>query len=255
MTVALYGETFAIDARFHNSIGGLEEVITVRLYVEPDQVGAQESVHEFSLPRANAECLLVGPRNVPENCHPSIASSLFDKPGQQREMVVLHQNHRVNRAFHLFDDSVSELVVDSLVMLPIIGPEDRPGVRDVAERPKPLIGKPVVVALLFIFGEPYPPQRVLRILWRYAQTIMVVNRFHVGITAAVSDPCSVAGAEHRFECGYQSTGRNANFQEFATPGVHIGLTIGDHEKSPVSQTGANMNGEPVGRPLGLSLLA
>src|SRR4029077_17936530 len=49
--------------------------------------------------------------------------------------------------------------------------------------------------------------------------------------------------------------RNANFQEFATPGMHIGLTIGDDEKSPVSQTGANMNGEPVGRPLGLSLLA
>src|SRR5216683_1056490 len=135
---------------------------------------------------------------MPENCHPSIASSLFDKPGQQREMVVLHQNDRVKRTFHLFDDSVSELVVDSLVVFPIIGPEDRPG---------------------------------------------------------VSDPGSIAGAEHRFECRYQSAGRNANLQEFATAGVHIGLTIGDHEKSPVSQAGANMNGEPVSRPLGLSLLA
>src|SRR5260370_7625906 len=172
MTVALYGETFAIDARFHNSIGGLEEVITVRLYVEPDQVGAQESVHEFSLPRANAECLLVGPRNVPENCHPSIASSLFDKPGQQREMVVLHQNDRVKRAFHLFDDSVSELVVDSLVVFPIISPEDRPGVRDVAERPKPLIAKPVVVAFLFPFVEPSPPPHLFRTLSRPAHTII-----------------------------------------------------------------------------------
>ena len=45
MTVALYGETFSIDARFHNSIGGLEEVIAVRLYMETDQVGAQESIH------------------------------------------------------------------------------------------------------------------------------------------------------------------------------------------------------------------
>src|SRR5260370_3955242 len=237
MSVTLYGETFAIDARFHNPIGCLEEVITVRLYVEPDQVGAQESIREFSVPRANAECLLVGPRNVPENCHPSIASSLFDKPGQQREMVVLHQNHRVNRAFHLFEHSVSELVVDSLVMLPIIGSEDRPGVRDVAERPKPLIGKPVVVAFLFLFGEPYPSQRVLRILWRYAQTIMLVNRFHVGITAAVSDPGSIAGAEHRFECRYQSAGRNANLQEFATAAVHGGPPLGDHQNTPLSQTG------------------
>src|SRR5260370_14399863 len=153
MSVTVYGETFAMDARFHNPIGCLEEVIAVRLYVETDQVGAQESIHEFSLPRANAECLLVGPRNVPENCHPSIASSLFDKPGQQREMVVLHQNDRVNRAFHLFYASVTELVVVSLVMLPIIGPEDRPGVRDVAERPKPLICKPVLVAFLFLFSE------------------------------------------------------------------------------------------------------
>src|SRR5260370_1312148 len=241
MTVALYGETFAIDARFHNSIGGLEEVITVRLYVEPDQVGAQESVHEFSLPRANAECLLVGPRNVPENCHPSIASSLFDKPGQQREMVVLHQNDRVKRTFHLFDDSVSELVVDSLVVFPIIGPEEGGGGRDVAERQKPLMGKRVVFPFLFLLGDPSPPQRVLRILWRHAQTIMLVNRFHVGITAAVSDPGSIAGAEHRFECRYQSAGRNANLQEFATAGVHIGLTIGDHEKSPVSQAGANID--------------
>jgi hypothetical protein len=45
MTVALYGESFAIDARFHNSIGCLEEVIAVRLYMETDQVGAQESIH------------------------------------------------------------------------------------------------------------------------------------------------------------------------------------------------------------------
>src|ERR1700730_5273610 len=152
--------------------------------METDQVGAQESIHELSLPRANTECLLVGPGNMPENCHPSIASSLFDKPGQQREMVVLHQNDRICRAFHLFKQSVGELVVDSLVMLPIIGTEDRPGVRDVAERPKTLIGKPVVVAFLFLFGEPYAPQRVLRILWRYAQTVVVINRFHVGITAA-----------------------------------------------------------------------
>src|ERR1700730_6717180 len=192
---------------------------------------------------------------MPENCHPSIVSFLFDKPGQQREMVVLHQNDRVGRAFHLFEQSVSELMVDSLVMLPIIGTEDRPGVRDMAERPKTLIGKPVVVTFLLLFGEPYAPQRVSRILWRYAQTIVVVNRFHVGIPAAVCDPCSVAGAEHRFERRYQSTGQNANFQELATPGVHIGLTIGDDEKSPVAQTGANMNGQPVGRPLGLSLLA
>src|SRR5260370_40612808 len=236
MTGAFAGETFAIDARFHNPIGCLEEVIAVRLYVETNQVGAQESVHEFSLPRANAECLLVGPRNVPENCHPSIASSLFDKPGQQREMVVLHQNDRVKRTFHLFDDSVSELVVDSLVVFPIIGPEDRPGVRDVAERPKPLIGKPVVVAFLFLFGEPYPPQRVLRILWRHAQTIMLVNRFHVGITAALSDPGSIAGAEHRFQCRYQSAGRNANLQEFATAGWAIGLPTGEHENSPAPPT-------------------
>src|ERR1700730_18439711 len=236
MTVALYGEALAIDARFHNSIGCLEEVIAVRLYMETDQVGAQESIHQFSLPRTNAECLLVGPRNMPENCHPSIASSLFEKPGQQREMVVLHQNHRVYRAFHLFEQSVSELVVDSLVMLPIIGTEDRPGVRDVAERPKTLIGKPVVVAFLFLFGEPYPPQRVLRILWRYAQTVIVVNRFHVGVAAGLRPPFYVAGADHRFERRYQSPGRNANFQEVATPGVHIGLTMGDDEKSPVSQT-------------------
>src|SRR5260370_17312692 len=154
MSVTLYGETFAIDARFHNPIGCLEEVITVRLYVEPDQVGAQESIHEFSLPRANAECLLVGPRNMPENCHPSIASSLLDKPGQQREMVVLHQNDRVNRAFHLFDHSVSELVVDSLVMLPIIGPEDLPGVRDAPDTPNPLIANPLLVPFLFPFVYP-----------------------------------------------------------------------------------------------------
>jgi len=43
MTVALYGETFAIDARFHNSIGGLEEVIAVRLYMETDQSAPESS--------------------------------------------------------------------------------------------------------------------------------------------------------------------------------------------------------------------
>ena len=64
-------------------------------------------------------------------------------------MIVLHQNDGMADIFHLFEQRVGEFSVDFLIVLPIAGTEKRARVRDVAQRPQPFVGEPVVIALLF----------------------------------------------------------------------------------------------------------
>ena len=79
--------------------------------------------------------------------------------GARREVVVLHQHDRVV-AIDLLAHRVGELAVHRDVVGPVLGAEHRARVRDVAERPQPLVGEAVVVALLFLLGEPDAPQQV-----------------------------------------------------------------------------------------------
>ena len=133
----------------------------MRLNVKSHQIRSQQAIHQFALPRANPKRLGIRPGNMPENRYSGIRPLLFDHSRQQREVVILHQNHRLFGVLHFFEQGIGELTVDGLILFPIVGSKDRTRVRDMTERPDSFIGEAVVISFLFFLGEPNSPQRVL----------------------------------------------------------------------------------------------
>ena len=107
----------------------------MRLHVETNQVGAQQAVQQFALPRADAKRFRVWPRDVPEDRNPGIRPLLLDHARQESEMIVLHQNHRLLSPGHFLHHGIRELAIHLLVLLPIGGAKERAGMRDVTQRP------------------------------------------------------------------------------------------------------------------------
>src|ERR1700676_1678443 len=146
----------------------------MRLNMEPDHVGSQQPFHQFALPRADSKCLRIRPWNVPENRYPSVWPFLLDHSGEQRELVILHQNQRLLAVFHLFQQSISEFAIDRLILLPVSSAKNGAGMRDMAERPKSFIREAVIVAFFLFLREPDAAQSVSRIVRRHGQPVMPV---------------------------------------------------------------------------------
>jgi hypothetical protein len=183
--------TVRCSSRLTVQIHGLQEVRAVGLNVEANQVRAQQSVYEFSLPGTNTECLRVRPRDMPEDCHARIGARLLNHPGQKREVIILGQQHRTVHALHLLQHRIGEPPVGRLIVLPVGNPKHGASVGNVAERPEPLVGKTVVVAFLFFLAQPDAAQRIARIVGRYAQMIMFVHGLTIRVPTPVRNPCSV----------------------------------------------------------------
>src|SRR5262249_38350246 len=88
------GEALHVYPRLQGALYRLQKVVAVVLEVEGEQVVAQQAVEDFLLPRADAEHLAVWPRNVPEVQDHQVRAGVFEHAGQQREVVVLHEDHR-----------------------------------------------------------------------------------------------------------------------------------------------------------------
>ena len=90
-------------------------------------------------------------------------------------MVVLKQHNRVGDVLNLLKHRLRKLPVYGLVVLPVGGAEDRPRVRNMAEWPKTLIGKSVVVTFFLIFGEPHAMKSVVWIIRRNSEPVMLID--------------------------------------------------------------------------------
>ena len=213
----------------------------MRLNVKPDEIGAQQAIHQLALPGADAEGFRVGPGDVPENCHARVRPLFFDQPRQQRKVIVLNQNHGVGSVLDFLQHRRRELLVYILIVPPVGGAKNRTSMRDVAERPQSLVGKTVVVTLFLLFAEPHPAQAVARIVRRNAQSIVCVHNFHVGISAAVGDPGAVAGVEHRLQRRHQAAGRDDHLNRLPVALMHVGFTIGDHKQTAAIQASADLH--------------
>ena len=75
---AHHGERLAVDARLHEAVDGLEEVVDVELRVEAYDIGAEEAVEQLDTPRADRECLRIRPRDVPERDDGRLGQALAD---------------------------------------------------------------------------------------------------------------------------------------------------------------------------------
>ena len=218
MVVAVDGEAFPFDAAFDGLVHGFEKIIAMRLDVETDQIGAEQAVEQFALPGTNREGFRIGPGNVPENRDASVGPRGLDQPRQQREVIILNQHERRFGGFDFLQHGLREFFVDALVVLPIGGAETRTRVGDVAERPNAFVGEAEVVAVFLFLGEPDAAQRVMRMVGRDAQAVVLVHGFAVGVGGAVGDPRAVASVEDGFERGDQAAGGNLHFDSLLRRG-------------------------------------
>src|SRR5271169_1983723 len=128
--------------------------------MKTDEICPQQAVYQLPLPGADTKGFRVRPRDVPENSYPRVRSLFFDQPRQQSEVIILDQNHGAWRVFDFLQHRISELAVDLLIMLPIGRAKDGAGMGNVAEWPKTLVGKTVIVAFLLLLAQPHPSQGV-----------------------------------------------------------------------------------------------
>src|SRR4030067_903895 len=119
-------------------------------------------MEQLALPRTDPKRFGIGPRDMPEEPHARIRSPFLDQPGQEGKVIVLNEHARLVNTFKLAERDPRKLLVHRLIVSPILGSKDGPGVGDMAEGPQPLVGKAIVVDLLFLLRQPDPPEGVLR---------------------------------------------------------------------------------------------
>src|SRR6266404_5429969 len=111
LLVPIDREAVPLDPAFQGLVHGFQEIVAVRLNMEAEKIRTQQSIQEFPLPGTDPEGFRVGPRYVPEDCHPGIGSFRFYEPGQQREMVILDKHERLLRHFDFLQDDLREFLI------------------------------------------------------------------------------------------------------------------------------------------------
>ena len=165
-------------------------------------------------------------------------------------MVVLHQDEGRLLPGDLLQQGVGELLVHLPVMGPVLQAEVGAGVGDVAERPQPLVREPVIVAVLFLLGQPYPLQGVGRFPGRHAELVVAVDRFTVRIAASVRDPEAVADPHHGIERGDQPARGDDATDARAVLLVHVRLPVRYEVQFFPAELRAHVVPQAVGRPGG-----
>ena len=100
---------------------------------------------------------------------------------------------------------------------------------DVAERPEPFVGETVVIASLFLGGQPDATDLVSGIFRRYSDAVMLIDYLFVGRAAAVGDPGALAGAHDRLQRRDQPAGRLLYLDVIAAVLVNIGFAVGNDD--------------------------
>ena len=198
MRVQFKGTSIYLDGK---DVTGLPSHQLVRLGLamvpEGRQVFAEQTVEDLGPPRADAERFRIGPGNVPEGQDGRARQALADHARQEREMVVLHQHHRIVGP-RLGHDRVGETLVHRDVLLPVRFAEHRPHMRDVAQGPKPFVRKAVVIALLFLGTQPKAPQGVARAVGWHRHMVFGIDGLAVGRELAEAD--QQANQERHRQC-------------------------------------------------------
>ena len=123
---------------------------------------------------------------------------------------------------------------------------------DMAEGPKALVGKPVIVTLFFFFGKPDPFKNIFGIFGWDPDFVLTIDHIPVGIAGPLSNPHSSTGLEHRLQGGHQTAGRHQIFDFFPFFDMAVWLPVGNHEKGPFLQEGTHLLFQPGRGPEGFS---
>ena len=249
LAAARDGGTVHLDARLQGAVHRLQEVHAVILDVKRQNIIAEEAVEDLFLPRADAEHLAVGPRDVPEVEDDQVRPGLAEHPRQQGEVVVLHEDHG-RLAVHLFQHGVGELAVDAAVMLPVGGVEARGGAGDVAQRPQGVVGEAVVVALLLLACVNQTRRRVYVGFSGGHGRCGRGRRWLRGRRRRLpcAHPDAAAGPHDGVEGGGHAAGRPAETDLVAVVKMDVRLSVGDDDELGVAEARAGDFLQPFFRP-------
>ena len=150
---------------------------------------------------------------------------------------------------HLLAHRLGEFPVDLLIVSPVVGAKDGPGVGQMAQRPQPLVREAVVVPSFFLLGKPDTAQRVgLGARW-YANVATRIHRLAVGRAAAVGDPHAGTSTHYRLDRRDQTARWMLNHDGLVrTVHMDVRLTIGDDYDALAVQVAAQRIVQPLGCP-------
>ena len=147
------GVLLAVDAALQKPVHARHEIIAVKLRMKSDDAASQHPFHNLLLPGTNSKTLGIGPGNVPEHQHRGLREAFANQPGHQREMIILNKDDGIV-GIHFLARRIGELPVNFLVISPVFAAKYRACMGQMAERPEPFVGEPVVVALFLFLGKP-----------------------------------------------------------------------------------------------------
>jgi hypothetical protein len=104
------------------------------------------------------------------------------------------------------------------------------------QRPKPLIGHAIVIALLLLFGKPDTAKGVERIVGRYLHMIVGIDRLPVGIARPVGHPDATTGSNDGIQSRHHPAGRLDTFDLSALESMDIRLTICNDDELALSES-------------------
>ena len=175
----------------------------MRLRVKAQDAAAEQARQQLIAPGTDAESFRVGPRDVPEGQHDGPGKPFADHAGEQREVVILDQDDRIDR-LDLLAHGLGKLLIDRLVVIPVLDPELGPRVSHVTKRPETLVGEPVVVPAFLLRRQPEAANHVGLLAGRNPYVTALVDDLSVSRPAAMGNPDARAGAHDGLERGHQS---------------------------------------------------
>ena len=163
-------------------------------------------------------------------------------------MVILDEDQGGALVGDLRQEGLRELLVHRPVVVPVLQPEDGPGVRDMAEGPETFVREAVVVAVLLFLGQPDPLQGVCRLFRGDAKLVAFAGGFPIGVAASMGDPQSVADPHDGVQRRDQPARRDDALDVPAVLHVHVGLPVRYEEQLPPLELRADVLLQAAGRP-------
>src|SRR3989338_8946346 len=117
---------------------------------------------------------------MPEYRHLRVGPAFLYERGNEREVIVLHQDDRPFDATYLVEQRFRKQCVDFAILSPILFAELRADVRHVTERPQGFVGESIVVAASLLLGKPHALERVSRLVVRDTHLAFGVGSVPVG---------------------------------------------------------------------------
>ena len=153
----------AIEGCVRQQFDAVEERARVLRRLEADDVAAEQAFEQRVPGGSRLNRARFGQGMCQNATMMASGKPLAEQRRQQREVVVLHEDHRP-RAARFGHHGVRKPAIDLLVVPPVAAREPRRLEREMAQRPQRAVREAVVVAALFAAGQPHPTQRVAAVV-------------------------------------------------------------------------------------------